>query len=550
MKKSILLIISLFMLLSLAGCKEKPVEQKEDIYIIYTNDVHCAVQGDLDYASVVALKNELLEQHKYVTIVDAGDYIQGGSIGTLTKGSSIIEIMNKVGYDVAGIGNHEFDYSIDVLKNDIDMADFDVVSCNIEYFGKNENKLTNVKPYSIQDYDGFKVAFVGVSTPKSLTSSAPKNFMEDGEFAYGFYDGEDGKRLYNQVQKNIDEARKQGAQYVILLTHLGVGAADSPYCSYDLIQNTNGVDAVIDSHSHVTMSGDYYTNKDGKDITLTSTGTRFADIGLMVLKTDGTVETALFESYDKKDEETATFIADKVNEFEASLSKVVAKNESDLLISRDGFRTVRNRETNAANLVSDSIRFVCDTDIAFANGGGVRADIPAGDVTLNTVLTVLPFQNEIGIVKATGQMIADALEFGSRKVLEYQHGDEYAAGESGGFLHPSGLRYTIDTSIESTVTTDDSGLQLSLGENRRVCNIEVLEDGKYVPLDMNKTYTVAANSFLLFSNGDGNTSFNGAQTVTTSVDVDADILIEYLEDNLNGVIPASYNELEGRVTVK
>lgn len=229
-----------------------------DIVVLYTNDVHCAVAEDeesqvLGYAKVAALKKELEEAGSEVVLVDVGDAIQGEAIGTLSSGEYIVEIMEKVGYDIAIPGNHEFDYGMEQFLKLAEEADYDYISANFTDLTANEPVFD---AYEIEEIDGVKVAFVGVCTPKTITSSTPVYFQNDnGEYIYGFQQDETGEALYGCVQSAVDEARAEGAQYVVALTHLGIEAECSPWMSTELIGNTNGIDVVLDGHSHSTIEG-------------------------------------------------------------------------------------------------------------------------------------------------------------------------------------------------------------------------------------------------------------------------------------------------------
>ena len=269
MKKSfITMLLITFVSASLFGCgkgpstdngssSKTPIKEDKDISIIYTTDVHCGVdEGDennkrLGYAKVEAYKKNL-EETNYVSLVDAGDYLQGEFIGAISKGEYIMEIINEMNYDVITLGNHEFDYGIDVLKSRLTEYKGDVVSCNFSYIGNKENKLNMVKPYVIKEYGNRKVGYIGITTPTTLTASDPKTFVEDGSVAYDF-GAETAESFYNLVQNNIDACKAQGADYIIALSHLGSPDSFKPFRSTDVIKNTSGVDAFLDGHSHTDL---------------------------------------------------------------------------------------------------------------------------------------------------------------------------------------------------------------------------------------------------------------------------------------------------------
>ena len=547
--KKISLFLVVLMLLCLVGCGPK---QDDDIYILYTNDIHCSISENLGYAGISAFKNEVESEHKYVTLVDNGDFSQGSSLGTLSHGEKIIEIMNKVGYDIVTIGNHDFDYGMDNLKHNIDVADFDFIGCNFNYIGTNENKLSEVKPYVIKEYGRTKIAFIGVLTPESVTKSTPTIFVEDNKIVYTFCYGDDGKELFNKVQETVDEVRNEKVDYVILMCHLGTADSSAPYDAYDLIANTSGVDAVLDAHSHTEIVGEMIPNREGKDVLITSTGSNAKNIGELIITKEGKLESMLVSEYEKKDEEVSKLIDDIQDEFKEKVNEVICLNEADLTINIDGYRAVRNRETTAGNFSADALRIVSGMDIGVINGGGVRHDIPKGEVTYDNMLAVMPFQNQVTAVYATGQQILDLLEVTSKDTEKLAYLDDKATGEFGGFLQVSGLKYTIDTSIESSVVFENEFFKEIAGE-RRVKDVYVLQNGEYVPIDPQKKYSVAALTYQTTLAGDGvNVLLDCESIPCDKIDglLDVEVLIEYAKENLNGVIPESYSQLEGRITVE
>ena len=290
----------LFICLALGGCKQ---EQTEDIYILYTNDVAGEVNGDIGYAGVKAYLDEIKSEHPYVGLVDAGDFLDG-ELSRQSNGESIVSIMNAVGYDVAAIGNQEFSIGLDALKNNIDASGFDYVSCNLKYLGSGKDPLKKVKPYVIKRFGPTKIAFIGVTTPETLTEGkeARAAIEADGQLLYSFYEGNEGEELYEQVQKTIDKVRNR-VDYVIVLSHLGSNSVTESFSSYDLIDNTSGIDVVIDGHSHTMISGEGVYDQDGNNVVLTSTGEKLQNIGVLILHPDHTFNTALYPkvySYDQQ----------------------------------------------------------------------------------------------------------------------------------------------------------------------------------------------------------------------------------------------------------
>ena len=545
MKKK-LLALTLVLMLLLAGCGSAapaetpaptPAEESaylgldNDIVILYTNDVHCGVDDNLGYTGLATVKNALEAQGKHVVLVDNGDAVQGDTIGTLSNGEYIIDIMNEVGYDVATPGNHEFDYGMEQFFALTEQANFPYVSANFVDSDGN----TVLDPYVIKDVAGVKIAFVGISTPKTITTSTPKYFQDDnGNYIYAFQQDETGEKLYAAVQSAVDAARAEGAQFVIALAHLGIEEDCSPWTSSEVIVNTTGIDAVLDGHSHSMIQGEKVKNKDGAEVLLSSTETKLAYIGCLTIKDDGSMSTTLISDNGMKE-----FIGGIQEEFEELVNTVVASTDVDLIIKdpASGERIVRVSETNLGDLCADAYRAMSGADVAIVNGGGVRADIPAGDITYGQIIAVHPFGNEMCVVECTGQEILDALELGCSKL----------PAESGGFLQVSGMTYTVDLNVESTVKLDENGMFVEVEGERRVKDVTIGGE----PLDPEKTYTLASHNYKLKDCGDGYSMFADNVFLQDSVMIDNQVLINYIVDVLGGTVGEEYADPygQGRITI-
>ena len=502
----------------------------EDIVILHLNDAHC--HNYADYAKLVTLAKDA------DLLVDNGDAIQGDVIGTLSKGEYITEIMNYVGIDVAGLGNHEFDYGMDQVKKIVnEVAEFPYVCCNLI-------DLKTGKPlfdaYKILEAKGKKIAFVGVDTPETFVKSTPTYFQDaEGNYIYSFCEGKEGATLYAAVQKAVDDAKAEGADYVIVVGHLGVEAESAPYRSTDVIANVSGIDAFIDGHSHTEFS-ETVKDKDGKDVYLQQTGCYLANIGKLTIAADGTIsgENVPVEGIEA-DAETAEFIAGITEKFQAMTEEVVAKTEVNLTTKNaDGSRAVRSKETNLGDLCADAYLNVMDADVAFVNGGGIRADLPVGDITYGQIVAVHPFGNMACLVEVTGQQILDALELGYSQL----------PGELGGFLQVAGLTCTVDATIPSPVVRNDKNEFVAVEGERRVSDVKVGGE----PLDPEKIYKLASHNYMLKNGGDGYTMFgkNNKSILRDEVLIDNQVLINYIVDKLNGVVGEAYAEPQGRITIK
>ena len=553
LKKVKVLTLSLLLALLIGlmgGCGSDDGQQ--DIVVLYTGDVYCAVDENIGYAGLAAYKKQVEEETPYVALVDCGDALQGDAIGTISQGEYLVDIMNKVGYDFAVLGNHEFDYGMERLAELMEMSDAAYLGCNVDYTGSGENALSALQQYEIVDYGDTKVAFIGISAPESISQSTPAYFMdENGDIVYSFC-SDSGEALYSRVQETVDSCREEGADYVIALTHLGDDESSAPFRSTDLIAGTSGIDAVLDSDTHSAIDSDMVENEEGREIPLSSSGTGLENIGQLTITPEGDITTRLISDFEEKDSDMESFIADIQSEYEEELQQVIAGSDVELTTeSEDGVRLIRNRETNLGDFCADAYRQIAGADIAFVNGGGIRADLSEGDITYEDILAVHPYGNHLCVVEATGQEILDALEMGSCSTMAETGDGEKAAGESGGFLQVSGLRYTIDTSVDSTVKVDKDGMFVSCGQQRRVKNVEVLQDdGSYEPIDVDETYTLASHDYMLRQSGDGFTMFADNEMVVEEGMVDYQILITYISDYLGGSIGEQYSSPDGRITVE
>ena len=532
---AVLLVVSMLMT-GLALAQEELPAEHQPVVVLYTNDVHCGIEDAIGYAGLAAYEKAYEKLGYEVILVDNGDAIQGGPIGTLSKGEYIIDIMNAVGYDIATIGNHEFDYGMDVFMSLREKAEFPYISAN--FCDLEGNPILD--PYVIKELGGWKVAFVGASTPETFTKSTPTYFQDaEGNYIYSFCQGEDGANLYAAVQKAVDAARAEGAEIVIVMSHLGTDGSSVPYTSSDLIVNTTGINAVLDGHSHSVWEMELVQNAAGEDVILTSTGTKLNNVGSLFIAEDGTLTSALHSEFLFQDEEAEAFIATVKAQYEETLNQVVATTAVDLTTKdpATGERAVRTAETNLGDLCADAYRVVLGADVAFVNGGGVRADIPAGDITYGQILSVHPFGNMACLMEVTGQQILDALEMSSRTLPD----------ECGGFLQVSGLSYEINAGVESSVVVDDAGSFVEVAGERRVQN--VLVDGQ--PIDPEATYTLASHNYMLKSGGDGINMFQNDTLLQDEVLIDNQVLINYIVDTLGGVVGEEYADPygQGRITI-
>ena len=505
---------------------------KSDVTILYTNDVHTYIDKQspkLTYAAIADLKQSYQNAGKDVLLVDAGDHVQGTAYGSMDEGASIIKLMNAAGYDAATPGNHEFDYGMDRAKAIMKEADFPYLSCNWVDLRTGLRVLPSVKVFV---RGGRRIAFVGVTTPETFTKSTPAYFMDKAQrkYIYDIQGGEDGKKLYDAVQKAIDKA-KLLADVVIGLGHLGVDPSSSPWTSEEVIAHTSGFDAFIDGHSHTVMENKQVQDASGKAVTLTQTGSYFANVGEMTIAADGTITTKLIPTHEGMDAGIAAMQTGWVNTVDDMLGEKIAVGDSDFYVSdpATGKRRIRSAETNLGDFVADGIytyfneveKLHCD--LAIMNGGGIRADVPAGDWTFKTCKQVSPFGNVACLMSVTGKQIQDALEFAARFAGE-------GGKENGGFLQVAGATYEIHTDIPNTVQTDEKNVWIgSATGTPRVQNVKIYDkaSGSYLPLDPGATYALAGMNYTLRNLGDGFAMFDGAELIKDYVSEDYLVMATY-----------------------
>ncbi len=545
MKKLLVLLLALTMLsvCTFASADEAAPALTRDLVILFTSDVHCGVDQGFGYAGLSTMRDQLAKTAN-VLLVDDGDAIQGEPIGTVTDGEAIIDLMNAVGYDVAIPGNHEFDYGMDNFMRLTEKAEFPYISCNFTKKGE-----LVFPAYVIKEVEGLKIGFIGVTTPETITQTTPKYFQdENGNYIYSFMEGEKGEKLYAAVQNAVDAVRAAGADYVIAIAHLGNEASASPYTYADVLGNTTGIDAMVDGHSHDTDQL-VMKNRDGKNVIRAACGTKLEGVGyISVSARDGSLSYGLYTWHNSVsapallgiENNVSAAVAAATEDLNARLSQVVAKTAFDLTIndpvakteSGAPVRIVRNAETNLGDLCADAYLDQTGADVAVVNGGGIRVSISAGDITLNDILKVHPFGNQICVLEVTGQQLLDALEFGARDV----------PGECGSFLQVAGMTYEIHTYITSSCTMNDKGAFTGVAGEYRVKNVKI--DGE--PLDLNKTYALAGHDHTLLNGGGGMTMFSGCKVLKKNVKLDNQVLIDYIVDTLGGVVGEAYADPYGQ----
>ena len=536
------LVLSAALLLSLStpalAAENTAAESAAPITILYTNDAHTYIDQDLTYSRIAAYRDTL----DNALLVDAGDHIQGTAYGGMDNGNTILSIMNAAGYDLATLGNHEFDYGMDGCLDAVATADFPYVSCNFHHVSNGAPGANVLDSYEVFNMNGTKVAIIGITTPESFSKSTPAYFQnENGEYIYGIAGGSDGTALYSAVQDAIDAASAE-ADVVIALGHLGDAVSSQPWTSAEVIAHTAGLDAFIDGHSHSTVAMQEVADKNGDTVILTQTGCYMTALGQMTIQSDGTITAKLLSAGDLADIEPDTNVKaledNWIAEVNDRLGEKIGSSAIDFTVNfpDSDERAIRMAETNMGDFNADAYYWYSnevaglDTDVAIMNGGGIRAGAAAGDWSYLTCKTVNTFGNVLCVVRVSGQTILDALEFGARDVglIDETTGTR---AENGGFLHVAGLTYRINTAVKDTVETDEKGVWLQGPKTYRVTDVKVYnkETGTYEALDLQKTYTVAGTNYTLLNCGDGFNMFRGAEKVLDGTAEDYLAMAAYAE---------------------
>ena len=525
------------------------IEEKTcDIAILHINDVHCGVDTTIGYDGFVLYREEMKQECNHVLTVDVGDHLQGGTLGAISEGEAIIKIMNEVGFDVVTLGNHEFDYGTDQLEKLGKEISSTYINSN---FCFNSNKSTIYEPYKIVEVGSKKIGFIGVLTPLTFSKTYLVKVMDE-ETGNAMYDFR-GKELEQLIQQYINELKEKNVNYIILLTHLGMGVEQ--YTSDGLLSKLEGVDAVFDGHTH-SVYNVKAKDKTNAEIPIAQTGTKLESIGKLIIKTDGTIETEIIKEVPKPkningakslnrskserwvDGKTNTFITDLISGYDNELKIIVGYSEFDLIIkpedSTDSHSIYcRVQECTVGDLVADAINNLAKGVFAIVNGGGIRNNMKKGNITRADVIEALPWFNNVVVKKLTGQNILDALEFGVRNYPQ----------ASGGFPQVSSeLSFDFDPEIESTVEVDKDGVFVKVNGERRVFNVKL--NGKAI--NPESTYDVTLLEFTA-SGGDGYSMIGNVEVDREALLTDTDAVTDYIKENLEGKIPDKYKDVQGRI---
>ncbi|RIE17406.1 bifunctional metallophosphatase/5'-nucleotidase, partial [Candidatus Cryosericum septentrionale] len=479
------------------------------VVILHTNDFHGnlvpaidanknSVAGAAREATIInSVRSTFGKDH--VLLVDAGDAIQGATVANLFQGKNVIEVYNAMGYNVATLGNHEWDYGQQVLKDRIAEAKFDYVNANVT--GVNLGWKSNV----IKNVAGINIGLFGV-----ITSDLPIIVATSSLTGVGVADP------ITTAQNQIVDLKGQGAQYIVALSHCGYDNGGAPL-DPAIAAGAPGINLIIGGHSHTVLKTEVMVGK----TMITQTGTAGAYVGKevigfttyqgKVIRQNVSYELVPTVTSVPEDPAIKAIVDGYNNQLKGKLSVVVGK----ALVALDGERAdVRTKETNLGNYVTDWMRISTGADIAFEDGGSIRVSVPAGDVTVGSVYSVLPFDNFLEVLEIKGSTLKAALE---NSVSAYP-------AQAGAFAQVSGFSFTFDPSkpVGSRV-------------------VSITKDGK--SMDMDATYKLCVQDYTALG-GDGYAMLVGSKVVYKSSEWMRDGLVAYITAH-----PEINPTVEGRITI-
>ena len=508
MRKTILLLVALL----LAGLYSFAAPKQKSIVILYENDVHCAING---YPVLAGLRDAISDT-AYVAVVSCGDFVQGGAAGALSKGKYVADIMRAVKYDVITLGNHEFDYPVTHVAKLLQQIEAPVVCANL--YAANKRKSVYA-PFIIKRFGKTKIAFIGATTPTALQTEAAA-FMDGDKQIYSLRE----KDFFELMQRSINKARRKGAKYVVVLSHLGEAPNATGVDSHELVRRTTGIDILFDGHTHSVIPHDTVLNACGKPVVVSETGTKFKHIGKVLIR-DGKMTNELIPVQTLSERSVSVqAVTDSIEILmREQTQRVVCHSDVRLRILNDkGGQEVRLAETNTGDLICDAYRIISGADIALANGGGIRAEKMAGDLTYGDITDILPYDNHLWVVEATGATITELLRMNT----------SFIPVEDGSFPQVSGVRFTVHTA------------------DKTVSNVEVLnkKSGQYEPIDPEKTYTVATIDYCV-TGGGFREMLKNCKVIERGEVLYRDVFVQFLEKNLGGRISNDYAQPQGRITI-
>ena len=511
MRKTILILSACVWTLSAWACKpQKP------IVILHDNDVHCAIER---YPQLRSLYDAMrTADTAYVGLASSGDLVQGAVAGTLSRGQQIIDVLREMPYDAITLGNHEFDYGVPRMLELMEQFGTERVSC-VNFSDRADNYPFG--RYVIKQYGRTKVAYIGVLTPTAMRDEQQAFISAEGDTLYRLQDYD---KVVELVQQQVNAARKAGAKYVVVLSHLG--EKDVPLTSVKLIEKTYGIDAVLDGHTHSKIAQQMVTNSRGKQVALTQTGQKLDNIGKLYIGRDGKIETSIVSLKDYKDRDARVqAVVDSINTVNAPvINRKVGYSEVRLTnLGADGKRAVRNSPTNTGDLAADATRWYCGAELALVNGGGLRKDIEQGDVTLGEIIDMQPFNNDLNLYAIPAKTLVKMIEYACSGLLTEE--------ETGLLIHPSGFGYVYSK------------------EEKKLVDIFEIDDTAGVCREMNmeRVYSVGMASYNFLQFGE---IVKDCEVIRANIGMDNMATKEYIETALDGHIGQEYAKPQGRLTIK
>lgn len=579
MRKVLSFLCSVFLVAALCVPASAAASGKSnDIVILYINDAHANIDRPLSFDTIGALKKKLEKEYRYVLLVDAGDHLQGTEYGSLDKGATIIQLMNKAGFDLAVPGNHDFDYGMDTFLKRTEEADFPYLSCNFYHQSDGVRAERLLEPFHAYHFGKEIVAFIGITTPETILNAAPAHFQDDrGSFCYEISGSENGKALYDEVQNTVNAVRKAGATKVIAVGHLGDDPSSSPWTSEEVIANVSGLDAFIDGHSHSLVRQKQVPSANGAPTLLTQAGENLNKVGIMIIDYEsGQIRSDLIdceelqktvtnkdgsktsqvvgyqlssELYAGPDWPMDYTIAAQKNQWikKVNLAMKQKIGETNVVLensSEDGKQLACMQETNTGDFAADALYYLFDqmgmnVDGAIVYGGGIRNEAVKGVITYKTCKNIQPFGDSVCLQIITGQQLLDALEWGARRAGSGE--------ECNGFLQVSGIRYQIDTQWPDSTQKNDDGIMWIGGptDGYRVHDVKIYDKATddWKPLDTQADYRIAGSDFILRNSGNGFNMFSSGVNVIDYVMRGYMVLANYVQAFDNKTVLATNSPL-------
>lgn len=496
---------------------DKKTTPNKTIVILYDNDAHSNAAG---YPIIAGLRDAIdSSDTAYTVLISSGDFIPGEAFGTLNKGEHIVKLLNSANYDVIAPGNHEFDYKVPHLLKLSKQIDAKIVCAN---FTDMQGKPI-FKPYIIKQFGDKKIAFLGILTPYTMETESYAFFDEQDHQIYDLHPN----NFIETIQAAVDSARKEGANYVIALSHVGEEEEIEGFItSQEFVSKTSGIDIVLDAHSHTQVAENWILNTNGDSVLVTQTGLKFQNIGMLTISKNGKIKPTLIPTDNISVRSTkvqATYDSLQKNAAPI-LQKIIAVSNYDFTINFErSSRKIINQESGMGNLTADAFRYATGAQIGLINSRSIRKGLKKGNITYRDILNINPFDRFICLLQATGQQIIDALETSASDTIQ----------NTDGILQVSGLRYTIDTSLVT----------------QRVKNVGIEDNNRFTAIDPQAKYLVATTRFFA-RNNKHNQILNQAPIIKEITTTDTEAIFEFLSKQLNGNIPETYHKKQGRINIQ